>query len=235
MALFKASETKHSLDIHFYAPESANAFSLTAAVELSKIQKRYKSWRKPVIVMSDHAKVFCSGGNLGDYKKLKGKAPGLKINRQIERVLNEFGKWQVPKIAVIDGDVLGGGMEWLARFDFRLATPSAFLAFWQRRIGLSSGWGGGEAWAAIIGEQSVRRLLLAGKILSAQEARRAGLVDEIHSSWKIRSESLRLAAALDAEVSQNLVGWSSRSEAKIFSSLWMEKSHRNILKDWKGS
>ena len=232
MALFKISETKHSLSLHFHIPESANALSAQAAAELAKIQKKYKSWRKPVIVMSDHPKVFCSGGNLDDYKKLKGKAPGLKVNRAIEKALNEFGSWRVPKIAVIEGDVLGGGMEWLARFDYRLATPNAFLAFWQKRIGLSSGWGGGSAWSAILGEQTVRRLLLGGKILSAQEAQRLGLVDELYSSWKIRVEALQLAATVDFEISGDLVGWSAAKEARVFNSLWMGKTHRQVLKDW---
>lgn len=233
MALLKVSESKHSLNIHFLAAESANAFSLTAATELAKIQKKYKSWKKPVLVMSDHPKVFCSGGHLGDYKKLKGKPPGLKINRSIEKILNDFGNWSVPKIAVIEGDVLGGGMEWLARFDFRFVVPSAFLAFWQRRIGLSSGWGGGAAWAEIIGEQQVRRLLLAGQILSAESALRAGLVDQIVSSWKIRSEALHFAANLDASVSKDLVNWSASRESRIFQFVWMNETHRRVLKEWK--
>jgi enoyl-CoA hydratase/carnithine racemase len=233
MALFKISEAKHCLNIHFHVPESANAFSAQAAAELAKIQKKYKSWGKPVIVMSDHPRMFCSGGNLADYKKLKGKAPGLKINRVIEKTLNDFGAWPVPKIAVIEGDVLGGGMEWLARFDYRLATPSAFLAFWQRRIGLSSGWGGGAAWSKILGEDLVRRLLLGGKILSAAEAQRLGLIDELCSSWKIRVAALQLAAVLDGEVSQDLVAWSAGKEDRVFQSLWMGETHRRVLKEWK--
>jgi enoyl-CoA hydratase/carnithine racemase len=233
MALFKTSETKHSLQIHFHVPESANAFSAQAAAELAKIQKKYKNWRKPVIVMSDHPRLFCSGGNLADYKKLKGKAPGLKINRGIERALDDFGAWNVPKIAVIEGDVLGGGMEWLARFDYRLATPHALLTFWQRRIGLSSGWGGGAAWSAILGEDRVRRLLLGGKILSALEARRLGLVDELCSSWKIRADALHLASTLEGEISRDLVDWSAAKEGRLFQSLWMGETHRRVLKEWK--
>lgn len=232
MTLFKIFESKHSLNLHFHVPESANAFSAQAAAELTRIQKKYKSWRKPVIVMSDHARVFCSGGNLADYKKLKGKAPGLKINRSIEKTLNEFGAWPAPKIAVIEGDVLGGGMEWLARFDYRLATPSVFLSFWQRRIGLTSGWGGGTAWAQKIGEDRVRRLLLGGRLLGAAEAQRLGLVDSLFSAWKIRVEALQFAAELDSEIVGALVGWSAQKEARVFRSLWMSKLHRQILKNW---
>ncbi len=231
MALFKITETEHSLNLHMHIGESANAFSLGAALELSKIQKKYAKWNKAVIVFSDHPRLFCSGGNLDDYKKLKSKAAGLKINREIETILNKFGSWRVPKIAVIEGDVLGGGMEWLARFDYRLATPQAFFAFWQRRIGLSSGWGGGRAWAAKIGEEPVRKLLLGGAILSASEARRFGLVDQIISGWKIRAEAVSLVTRLDAEI--GLVNWESTREAKVFRSLWMEGAHKQALKSWK--
>jgi enoyl-CoA hydratase/carnithine racemase len=69
--------------LEFLARESANALSLDGARELGKIQREYKSWRKPVVVTSVHPSVFCSGGNLTDHKKSKTKAAGLKSNREI--------------------------------------------------------------------------------------------------------------------------------------------------------
>lgn len=233
MALFKVREADSFLELDFFVLESANALSLEAARELAKIQKSYKSWRKPVIVSSLHPSVFCSGGNLSDYKRLKGREPGLKINREISKLLNGFGAWPVVKLAVIEGDVLGGGLEWLARFDFRWSTPNALFASWQRRIGLSSGWGGGKAWARKIGEDRVRQLLMEGRLLSAAEAERFGLVDRVVSSWRIREEAEEWAARMGSPTAQTLSKWSTASEEKMFSSLWMGTEHKEVLKRWK--
>lgn len=233
MKSFKATETEYSLNIDFFIPGAANALSLEAARELRKLQKSYGKWKKPVIVSSVHPRVFCSGGNLSDYKKLKGKPPGLKVNREIQSVLDGFGNWAVPKLAVVEGDVLGGGMEWLARFDFRWSTPNAFFAFWQRRIGLSTGWGGGKAWSRIIGEEKVRKLLLEARVLSAGEALRHGLTDQIFCSWKIAEEASRWAARMSGDSANVTVKWSAAGEARSFSSLWMAREHAVTLKNWK--
>src|SRR6185503_496592 len=90
---FKITESPHFLHLDFYAPDSANALSLAAVQELAKIQKSYKSWSQPVVISSALSGVFCSGGNLSEYAKLKNKAAGLKVNREIEKGLNVFASW----------------------------------------------------------------------------------------------------------------------------------------------
>lgn len=230
---FKVFECDTYLHLEFSVPSTANALSLQAAQDLSSIQKRYADWERPVLVTASSGRLFCSGGNLSDYKKLKGKAAGLKVNRQIEKSLNHFGKWNVVKLAVIEGDVLGGGMEWLARFDFRWSTPEVVLAFWQRRIGLSTGWGGGSAWARIIGEEQVRRLLLEGRLLSAPEALRLGLLNRVLPAWQIRKEAVSWLSQLHKPSITTLTKWSVAREAKTFSSLWMGTDHARALHAWK--
>lgn len=232
MAYFKVAEFPHHLHLDFSASASGNALSLDVARELGAIQKKYKKSTRPVVVSSQHRSLFCSGGNLSDYKKLKGKAAGLKINREIQKHLDEFGAWPVVKLAVIEGDVLGGGMEWLARFDFRWSTPHALFSFWQRRIGLSPGWGGGKAWARIIGEAKTRELLLEAELLSATEARRLGLIGRILSSWKIRESVVEWTASIDTESAQKLLSWKSNKENHLFSGRWMSDEHKAVLKKW---
>lgn len=224
---FSVRQSGSVLHLEFHIPSSSNALSLEAARVLRGVVREFRAWRGLVVVTSGHRSMFCSGGNLSDYAKLRGKAPGLKINREITACLDAFGKWPAVKLAVIEGDVLGGGIEWLARFDYRWSVPSALFAFWQRRIGLSSGWGGGRAWAAKIGEDRVRTLLMEGSLLSAETALRFGLIDRVVSAWQIRELCER------HPVSGKLSGWSVAGESKIFSSLWMSDEHRTVLEKWK--
>lgn len=227
--VFSVTEWNTHLEIAFLDAASANAFGLPTAREFAALVKSYRKWTKPVVVRSAHARVFCSGGQLSAYAKLKGRAPGLKINREITSVLDAFGKWPVVKLAVIEGDVFGGGMEWLARFDYRWSVPSALFGFWQKRIGLSTGWGGGRAWALKIGEDRVRQLLMEARLLSAVEAQRLGLLDRVVTRWSLKEEMESWARRMDA----SLVGWSAKGEARLFSDLWMGPAHQAVLKKWK--
>ncbi len=233
MKYFEISEKSRYYRIVFSALRSANALSLEGARELSVLRKELGKVEKPVVFFSAHAKVFCSGGNLSDYKKLASPAAGLKINREITRHLNQFALWPSIKLAVVEGDVLGGGMEWLARFDVRWSTPAAFFSFWQRRVGLSTGWGGGKAWAALIGSAKVKQLLMESNLLPASEARRLGLIDRIHCSWRVNDEVEVWADGLRGKLATELSGWSAQNEHKTFSNLWMGPEHRQVLAKWK--
>lgn len=231
---FKITAGPDYLAVEFHAPRSSNALSLEAARELAQLPKKFKAWRKPVVVTSAHPRLFCSGGNLSDYKKLKGKAPGLKINREITKHLDTFARWPVVKLAVIEGDVLGGGMEWLARFDFRWATPHVLMSFWQRRIGLSPGWGGGAAWSGKIGEENLRKLILEGRLLSATEAQDGNLIDRILPQWKLAEEIRHWAQQMSAAPTNDLLKWSTKTETNLFTKLWHNPEHKKVLKNWRG-
>ena len=233
MANFKIGEKPSHLHLEFFAPQAGNSLSVAAVRELTAIQKKYARWDRPVVVSSAHPTLFCSGGNLSEYKKIVGKAGGLKINREIQNGLRRFASWNVPKLALIEGDVFGGGMEWLAYFDFRWSTPNAVFAFWQRRIGLSSGWGGGSVWAKKIGIENVRRLLLEARLLSSDAALNLQLIDRVVSTWSIHDTAALWAAEISSLATSRLLDWTPQNEARTFSNLWMGPEHRAVLKKWR--
>jgi enoyl-CoA hydratase/carnithine racemase len=229
---FEVRETEFYLHLILNDPGSGNAMSLATARELDRLRRKYARWRKPIVVSSALPRLFCAGGNQTDYLKLKTKAEGLRVNREIERLLGRFAAWPVVKLAVVEGDALGGGVEWLSCFDFRWSTPSAFLIFWQRRVGLSSGWGGGARWASRVGENRVRQLLLESRLLCAEDALSLDLLDRVIVPWRMWSEVERWCASMASETVSPLVRWSARDERKIFSSLWYGRLHREILARW---
>ncbi|MGE3681602.1 MAG: enoyl-CoA hydratase/isomerase family protein [Bdellovibrionales bacterium] len=233
MKHFKSHEHPSHLYVRFSALNSANALSLEGARELGRLCREFKSWKGPVIVSSAHPRVFCSGGNLSDYKRLKGKADGLKVNREIRKHLDLFYSWPVVKLALIEGDVLGGGLEWLARFDFRWCTPSALFAFWQRRLGLSTGWGGGRIWAAKVGADRVRQCLLEGRLISAFEMQRMGYVDRVLPGWRLAPLAESWAQSMAVAGVKAVVPWTPAGEDNLFSSLWMSPEHQAVLSRWK--
>lgn len=228
--MFKVQESDQFLEVEFYSPHNHNALSLAAARDLVAISRQYRKWDRPVVVSSAHPRMFCAGGDMAYYASLENRSAGFKVNREIQSSLAQFQKWQVVKVAIINGDVLGGGMEWLARFDFRWICSGVLLGFWQKRIGLTTGWGGGSEWARIIGEERVRQLLLEGVLMDPIRAQRLGLVDRVVARWSWRKEMVEWCGRIHSGADVDIATWSVKKESKIFGKLWGAPLHSRALR-----
>jgi enoyl-CoA hydratase/carnithine racemase len=110
------------------------------------------------------------------------------------------------------------------------------FGLWQRKIGLSYGWGGGARLEKRLGAQTLRRLALSTSAISAREALEVGLVDQLVSDSSLESYARSLAArliALPKEPVQTLKSFDSQRESGDFNSLWWNDSHRAILESRK--
>ena len=131
--------------------EHGNSFGQKEADSLAGHLKTYKGQFDGVLLLADGQRFFCTGGNLRFYASLRTRLQGLTANARIRRVLQRLNALPQPKVAVVTGDCFGGGLEVLSAFDRILAVPEAQLGFWQRRLGLTFGWGGGSRWEKKLG------------------------------------------------------------------------------------
>lgn len=223
------------LELLFRDPESRNSFSVETARELGKILGTHK--KIDGLLLRAEGRVFCSGGNLKDHLRL-GKAKSLKVNRDITKVLNQLSELDVPTLALVEGDAFGGGLELLSAFDLVFVTPHVHLGFWQRKMGLIYGWGGGARLAARIGAKAASRFGIEMKSLTGREAFQAGLVDRVVAPWSARPESLaeilRLASMPRRSVGAFKRARDARSEQREFSKLWFGPDHKERLKHFAG-
>jgi enoyl-CoA hydratase/carnithine racemase len=139
----------------------------------------------------------------------------------------------VPTVACVSGDVYGGGIELLSCFDFVFSAPHVRFGLWQRRIGLSYGWGGGKRITQRLGPiKSFQKSVLADTV-SAYEALRIGLVDEIVPEFLLEKktiETLRQLESLPKLPFEKLKNWNERQEQSVFESLWHGTEHKDALK-----
>lgn len=214
------------------APTRGNSFGLKDAEELLKALKA--SVRKPTkgLIFTATGRLFCAGGNLDDYARMKTAAQGKSVNRKITAALKSLAEWPHPTIAIVNGDCFGGGVEVLSAFDHVISVPEAMFGLWQRRIGLTFGWGGGARIEDRIGLARVRRLALSARSLSSYEALETGLIDEIHLKSVIEAralEWLERAAALPQAPVAGLKTYVSKGEQQLFERLWWNEEHRAVL------
>ncbi|MCC7403122.1 MAG: enoyl-CoA hydratase/isomerase family protein [Bdellovibrionales bacterium] len=218
--------------------KEGNSFSLLEAKQLAQHLRQFRGQFDGVVMQAEGSRFFCTGGNLRFYAELKSRSEGLRANLQIRRVLSQFAALPQPKVALVQGDCLGGGLEVLSLFDHVIAAPHVFLGFWQRRLALTFGWGGGARWERKISQGSLIRLMIESRCFSSYEALRLGLVNEIQSSSGLRAAGerwLHSAMAWPSEPLPYLRQWSSLRETKIFARLWHNPSHKAVLARFRRS
>jgi enoyl-CoA hydratase len=210
-------------------PQTGNALSLSMAESLLG-ELSQKSPR--ALFLSQRGTRFCSGGNLRFYQGLSKKSDGIEVNNQIRDILEQIFHWPIPKLCFVDGPCLGGGVELISCFDHLLASPASFFGLWQRRIGLTFGWGGESRLLKRLSEQSLRSWRLHASTISAFQARDMGLIDGICPSSHGQSQGLAwlrqsLQWGQDQDLTQHL-DWDQAAD-DLFSDLWMGPAHKKAL------
>lgn len=214
--------------------KTGNSFGIDAARELMILLKKLNAPKSKVkvLIFTGQDRFFCTGGNLKYYRTLKTKAAGLKINREISGVLKSLYSLKIAKIALVNGDCFGGGLELLSCFDLIYSRPESLFGFWQSKQALSFGWGGGARIAERLSPMQTRRALLGSHCFSAYEAARMGLVDQVLSRFEIECAVVAFAnqiALNSKETISCLNTLTSKNEEVLFSKLWWSKEHLKRL------
>jgi 3-hydroxyacyl-CoA dehydrogenase/enoyl-CoA hydratase/3-hydroxybutyryl-CoA epimerase/enoyl-CoA isomerase len=128
-------------------------------------------------------------GSIPDDPELKRRLTqrGLALIAAIEAL-------PFPTVAAIDGACMGGGLEVALGFDFRLAStnPKTEIGLPEVKVGLIPGFGGTQRLGRLIGPALAAELICAGETVSADRARRLGIVfDAVHVD-RLKDEAVRL-------------------------------------------
>lgn len=132
--------------------------------------------RTTAIVLEGDAHSFCTGLDLDGFAE--AKLDLAADSRQFGQLLAALAGARVPVIAMVEGEALGGGLGLVAVADYVVAHPRARFGLPESMLGLIPAmvfpWIQRRAGLSV-----TRRLALGGAPLSAPEAFRFGLVDEI--------------------------------------------------------
>jgi 3-hydroxyacyl-CoA dehydrogenase / enoyl-CoA hydratase / 3-hydroxybutyryl-CoA epimerase len=168
----------------FDRPESgANIFDAATLDELNEhldFVENDASLRG-VIIASAKKSIFIAGADL---KTLLQQAQSGDLRVFIaegQRILNRLAELEIPTVAAINGACAGGGYEVTLACDYRVASddPATRIGLPETTLGLIPAWGGCTRLPRLIGAERAAEVILKGKLYSAQEASKLGLVDEV--------------------------------------------------------
>jgi enoyl-CoA hydratase len=154
---------------------------------------------RAILLTGAGEKAFAAGADIQELAQLSGQQ-GQQLAARGQRIFDLIENCGKPVIACINGFALGGGCELAMACTLRLASETAKLGQPEVKLGLTPGYGGSQRLPRLIGKGAALRLLLTGEIISAAEAHRLGLVDEVVPAAELlpRAEQLALAIAANA-------------------------------------
>jgi enoyl-CoA hydratase len=178
-------------------PESRNALALQTMAELDGALEDLRTGAARVLVIRGAgAQAFCAGGDLKELEHMRSEADAVAMARRMRATLDRLPELDIPVIAGLNGDALGGGAELAVACDFRVAASHARFGFAQIKLGLMPAWGASERLAALVGRGRALHLLLSGQTLSADEGMRAGLIEEVVESERFDERLAALARSI---------------------------------------
>jgi enoyl-CoA hydratase len=182
----------------FDRPEARNAMTWAMYEELGSICDHIRD--DPTIRVATFRGVghsFVAGTDIQQFVDFKSGEDGITYERRMEEFLARVDRLPCPTLAIIDGWCVGGGLAIAACCDLRIATPTAsFGVPIARTLGNCLSIGNYARLVAELGLGRVKRILLTGEMLSADEAREAGFVTYIVDSESIDRRAAELVDRL---------------------------------------
>jgi enoyl-CoA hydratase/carnithine racemase len=161
-------------------PDKLNAFDLDMLRELAGACDRLDALLTiRAVILTGAGKAFSAGGDIKAWGAMSPVAFGFEWVRFGHRVFDRLAGLRVPVIAALNGHALGGGLELAGAADIRIAERHIKIGLPETGLGMVPGWSGTQRLARRFGTQVVRRMLLGGEMLTADEALSLGVVDHV--------------------------------------------------------
>src|SRR5262245_52794009 len=151
-----------------------------------------------VILTGAGDKAFIAGADISELAHVTAveAEQSSRLGQMVLDLIETLGK---PVIAAINGFALGGGCETAMACTIRVAAEKAKFGQPEVKLGLLPGGGGTQRLPRLVGKGRALQLILSGEMISAQEAYRIGLVNEVVPA----ADLVKRAEAILKEIAAN--------------------------------
>nr|CAD2150072.1 unnamed protein product [Meloidogyne enterolobii] len=134
-----------------------------------------------VVLISGKPNNFIAGADIRMLEKCKSVSEAAKISSDAKVQFDKLENSKKPIVAAIMGPCMGGGLELAMACHYRIAvdSPKTQLALPEVMLGLLPGAGGTQRLPKLVDIQTALQMMLTGKVLRPNKAKKLGLVDHL--------------------------------------------------------
>jgi enoyl-CoA hydratase len=166
-------------------PANTYSYEMMRELDAAVLDARMDTGVHVIVITGAGEKFFCAGATIG---MLKDADPDFKYYfcLHANETLNRLE--QTPKlvIAALNGHTVGGGLEVAMAADLRIARKTAGkIGLPEVALGVLPGTGGTQRLARLVGKARAMELMIAGRLMTMDEAATMGLVTEVWGDEKL--------------------------------------------------
>ncbi|MBV9212965.1 MAG: enoyl-CoA hydratase/isomerase family protein [Actinobacteria bacterium] len=191
-----ALETRGELAIIWLNRPPANPLSPQVIRELAELWGELDGKARAVVFASSNPFTFSAGADIKEFTKMEPSKEGAELVEAGHGFMTGMEKSSTVTIAAVNSLAFGGGCELAMACDFRVAAESATFAQPEINLGIMPGFGGTQRLPRLVGEGKALEMNLTGDAISAYEAERLGLANEVVPDHELFDTALAWARAL---------------------------------------
>jgi len=198
---------------------------------------------KAAVLISAKKDSWIAGANIKMIEKIaqSDSAAATEAAKMGQDAFDRISNGRKPMVAAIDGACLGGGLELALACSYRVATSSAktVLGVPEVMIGLLPGSGGTQRLPKLVGAANALDLMLTGKQLKADRAKKLGLVDLVVDPNALERNAVATAEQLAAgtlKPRERKLGWTDwfLEKTPIGRKVMFDQASKKVTKQTKG-
>jgi enoyl-CoA hydratase/carnithine racemase len=175
-------------------PHADNAITTEMGALLTEIVEAIavRTAVRVVVLTGAGERAFSVGSDLRQRKSMT-KEDWLRQRQDFDRTLYTVRQLRKPIFAAVNGIAYGGGSELAQSTDFIIAAENATFAQPEAMLGLAAGGGSPALLPRVLPRGQALQMLMTGDRLTAQEAHRLGMVNEIHAPGTLMHAAHQIA------------------------------------------
>jgi len=186
--------------VTLHRPQKLNALNAQAIAELASCFHEIAKAEdiRAVILTGAGERAFAAGA---DIQELAALTPALarETARRGQRLMSLIENLGKPVIAAVNGLALGGGCELAMACTLRIASENALFGQPEIKLGLIPGYAGSQRLPRLVGKGRALEMILGGEPISAQEAWRIGLVNQVVGASELMAAAEAAARKIAAQ------------------------------------
>lgn len=177
-------------------PEALNALNSQVLDDFKKMLDFVEKEKTiQALIITGEGRSFVAGADIGQQRDLDVES-GRDWGRLGSALFRRLELLPIPTLAAINGFALGGGCELALACDIRIAGEKAKLGQPEVGLGITPGFSGTQRLSRLVGPAKAKELIFTGKIISAAEAERIGLVNKVTEGDCLLAETIEMAKAI---------------------------------------